>query len=164
MSDWDKFLTKYKRAFEKMAEPVSMILIGEFAASKIRLRTRLGYGVAKPDGNNSPLAKLKQSTVDARKKKNLFGDTRPGFSNLTETGQLLDSIKVVSVTKGEVSVGPEGARSDGKNNRDIGVYQTQGDSGRGRAKRPFNNLSKAENRAVRNFIAKIVTRFLKSGS
>lgn len=164
MKDWDDFLKKYKRAYEKMAEPASMIAIGEFAASKIRLRTRLGFGVKKPNGSPSPLAPLEDSTKKSRRKKDLSGDTKPGFSNLTETGQLLDSIKVVAVKKGEVEVGPEGSRDDGESNQNIGIWQTKGDSKRNRKPRPFNNLSKAESRAVKNFIAKIVARFLKSGS
>lgn len=164
MATWDDFLRKYKKIYEQLEEPAQMEVFGEFIAERIRQRTRLGFGVAKPGANPEPLAALKPSTKEARKRKKLNAKTSEGFSNLTETGQLLDSIKVTKVKKGSALVGPEGSRMDGKNNRDIGYYQTIGDPKKNREKRPFNNVSRAEKAGLKNFIAKIVAQFLKRGS
>jgi hypothetical protein len=164
MASWDKFISKYKKIYEKLEDPEQMEVLGEYVAQRIRLRTRLGLGVEKPGANPKPLAPLKDSTKKARKQKQLNSDTGAGFSNLTETGQLLDSIKVTSKGRGYALVGPEGSRNDGKNNRNIGYYQTIGDPKRNRERRPFNNMSRAEKAGLKNFIAKLVAQFLKRGS
>jgi hypothetical protein len=169
--NWDQFFKKYQGIYKALEGPETMTVIGEFAAAKIRLRTRLGLSVKKTGANPQALAPLKPSTKKGRSQKPLNQDTRPNFSNLTETGQLLDSIGVTSVKKGEVTVGPSGGRSEGKlDNRKLGYYQTIGDNrttkeGNSRREpRPFNNISRAERVQVKNFIAKLVAQFLKRGN
>jgi len=64
--------------------------VGKDIANGIRVRTRLGKG-----DDNKKLKELKASTKKKRKryKKNLSEFTKPNKSNLTATGQMLDSIK-----------------------------------------------------------------------
>lgn len=83
----------------------------------------------------------------------LSDQTSPGKSNLTRTGQMLNSESVTSVGEGEVFVGPKGSRDDGKKNEDIAAYVTY-------AGRPFNNLSKIEVKRVNDAIKKDMKKFL----
>lgn len=67
--------------------------VGKEAVSQIQTRTRLGEGV-EGDGNVKPLEPLKSSTTRYRQfyRHNLSQFTTYSKSNLTATGQLLDSI------------------------------------------------------------------------
>lgn len=126
--------------------------IGEVAADRIKLRTRLGGSVADDGGTKSKLKPLKNSTVKSRARKrksgDLHGDTSPKKSNLTDTGQLLDSIKVIEpVTKGAVKIGPKGSRREGGTNELVAVYaESMG--------RPFNHLSKVEIKVLQRELQK----------
>jgi hypothetical protein len=68
--------------------------VGEGATQQIIKRTRLGKGVRPVGGSVFNLLPLKNSTVDYRDRYdfNLSNFTTPTRSNLTATGQLLDSI------------------------------------------------------------------------
>lgn len=153
--------------------------LGDFAAKLIKVRTRLGDGVAQAGDHKNPLLPLSPNYVDERKalqsgansalesqagseakyqkkydrakyKSNLANigglsaTTSPTKSNLTRTGQLLDSMSAKGATKTTVRVGPDGTRDDGKSNADIGEYVSK--------KRPFNNLSEIESGRVKDKI------------
>lgn len=64
--------------------------VAKYVDNAIRVRTRLGKG-----DDNKKFKELKASTKKKRKRyeKNLSEFTRPDKSNLTATGQMLDSIK-----------------------------------------------------------------------
>lgn len=69
--------------------------IGKQLVDRIKLRTRLGKGLSKPGqigGSPQPLAPLSKNYVKQRQSANLSGLTKPGKSNLTRTGALLDAI------------------------------------------------------------------------
>lgn len=138
---------KLKAALKEAVKKKALLPTGEFIASIIAKRTRLGYGVKRNYGEKAPLKKLKESTILQRTKFAKSGKlsqlTRPGKSNLTRTGQLLDSLKVISVRDGEIRITPEGQRDDGKTNLEVARYQEE-------AGRIFNRISKAEfNQALR---------------
>lgn len=68
----------------------------------------------------------------------LSDETTPSKSNLTRTGQMLDSVDVKGVGDGTVSVGPTGSRSDSSHtNAEIAEFQAE-------KGRKFNNLSDIE--------------------
>lgn len=129
--------------------PESMRKYGQMAADIIKLRTRLGSGVSSDGADKGPLKKLADSTKQKRQyladKGKLSSDTSVGKSNLTESGQLLDSMKVISTEYGSAKIGPSGSRDDGKKNEDIGDYVTD-------AGRPFNNLAKVEIKRVQDAV------------
>jgi hypothetical protein len=212
-------------AAEKIGSPESMTKYGEQAAGMIKLRTRLGSGVADDDGDKERLKPLSgkssknlamqnhriayarqkvetaavhvattakgskerraaerahhtaQKTLKGHELKFAFSggqdggyigqreadqrmgrlsdQTTPATSNLTRTGQLLDSVQVRSVAQNSVRVGPEGERSGGKlTNEELAGYVTQ-------AGRPFNHLSKTELKRVREAIAKDLREEMK---
>jgi len=170
--DTKKLRDALVRIMPEITSPEAMRKIGDQAASMIKLRTRLGYGVQKDGADKEKLKPLSKTTIEVRKgnlaffkspstgkpipyepddngaKVRLHSDTRPSKSNLTRTGQLLDSVKVTKAGRGTVSVGPKGARNDGNlTNEKVGEYVTEGG-------RPFNNLSKVETKRIQDAVKK----------
>lgn len=96
--------------------------LGDFIARMIRVRTRLGYGV---NGNSKKKLKaLKESTIEQREREDLYEETTPRRSNLTRSGQMLNSItkKITKINFLTVLV-PKTDRSDSdKTNADIAYY------------------------------------------
>lgn len=117
--------------------------IAQAAANDIKLRTRLGSGVSEAGGKKEPLAKLAPSTIASRKSKKRTGKlsslTTPGKSNLTDTGQMLDSLTGKGVSDGIGRISLAGTRRDGQTNTKVGEYAEDGSSTR--PKRPFLNLT-----------------------
>lgn len=112
--------------------------VATLTANMIRVRTRKGKGVATEGGAIKPLRKLEKSTVERRKRKQLHPETKPSKSNLTETGQMLDSIEG-SGKKGEAVISYSNQEAANK-------------AGFNRKKRPFENLSRGEIRKITKFI------------
>jgi hypothetical protein len=78
--------------------------VGKAARDQVVKRTRLGKGVKKPGGGPArKLKSLQEITVIYRGeyKENLSPLTRPRKSNLTATGQLLDSISYKIIKRGQ---------------------------------------------------------------
>jgi hypothetical protein len=158
--------------------PENMRKIGEQAAAMIKLRTRLGSGVATNGADKQKLKPLAKSTIEVRKgnlafyrnakgqsipftpddngaKVKLSDQTSPSKSNLTRTGQLLDSEGVTKVGYGTVAIGPHGPRHDSKlSNEQVAEHVTRGG-------RPFNNLSKVEVKRLQDGIKKQLRDLLK---
>ena len=161
--DLSKFKKQMERVLDDVASPASMREIGTDAAERIRKRTRLGKGVEVDGGDASPLKALsdqyKKSRKNSRGSKGLgklSQFTTPGKSNLTFTGQLLDSIRVISQGAASVVIGLYGGRRGGGTNKEIGGYVSED--------RPFLHLSKAElegmKRTIRQRIDAALKRFL----
>lgn len=98
--------------------------VGEFAADRVRYQAR----VSKPFNSNGSLPQLKESTVKSRRyiaKHNKTHDTyEESRSNLTITGQLLDSIVHTIVGIGKIQIGLSGMHKGylsgtGKRGKDI---------------------------------------------
>lgn len=143
-------------------DPDNMRKYAQMGADMVRLRTRLGSGVARDGADKAPLKPLAESTKARREAMQASGRlsslTSPGKSNLTATGQMLESITVTEVRYGAASVGPSGSRDDGKSNAEVAEHVTD-------AGRPFNNLSRVETkrlldavrRDIRNAAKKLLT-------
>jgi hypothetical protein len=130
--------------------------VGDFAADMIRLRTRLGYGVARDGASRERLKPLSPGYKKQRKKMKLNENTSATKSNLTKTGQLLSSVKTKAVTNKGVLIGPEGSRRDGLTNEELGQYVTE-------QGRPFNHLSNVEIKRITDKIRQDVqTMILKA--
>lgn len=113
--------------------------IGEFACTIIARRTRLGGSVKEEGAGRGRLQPLSGEYVDFRKeyKKALSPLTSPGRSNLTMTGQMIDSLKVVRAYLKKVTIGPTGDRMPlskivGAVNRQIGREDREAGRKRGR--------------------------------
>lgn len=157
-----KFESDMEKIIDAVADKQTMQEVGDLMAERIKTRTRLGRGVNKTGGPSVPLAPLKDSTVTGRKRKKQNGDlssfTSPKRSNLTETGQLLDSFKV-EASQGKVSIQPSGQRNDGQQNQDVAAFAEDGSSNR--AKRKFLDLSGPELNAVQKLIRDKIEKILK---
>lgn len=105
--------------------------LGEGANSLIKKRTRLGYGVSSHEGDKERLKPLSDAYKKVRKSHPKSSDTTPAKSNLTRTGEMLDSLDY-QVSQGSVKI-----TFKTQNNVDKAGYVTQGG-------RPFMNLSKPE--------------------
>lgn len=147
MATFKDFERAMKEAIDEITKPENMRKYGEQAASMIKLRTRLGDGVDMPGGTKKKLKPLSKSYIEQRKSGKLSAETSPGKSNLTRTGQLLDSMGVTSVSSDVVTVGPKGSRDDGLTNVEVAKHVTEN----GRA---FNNLSKTELKRIYDVIEK----------
>jgi hypothetical protein len=145
-------------ALEQVARPENMRKYAEMASDMVRLRTRLGSGVDADGANKSRLKPLADSTIEERKRLKsrgeLSADTSPGRSNLTRTGELLDSIQPTQVSQGSAKIGPDGIRSDGLSNQKVAEYVTA----QGRA---FNNLSSVELKRIHDAVKRDVRDIIK---
>ena len=86
---------KLKERVNRTIDDSLLNKVGLEARKQILKRTRLGKGVKYQGGPAFKLPSLKDSTIDQRERYdfNLSPFTRPPRSNLTATGQLLDSIR-----------------------------------------------------------------------
>lgn len=156
LADIGKFLDDVQRSvFGKE----TMRVVGEQIADIVKKRVKSGYGV-NSDTADKPsqrkLAPLSESYKKARKRLGVTGSfASPVISNLTNTGQLLDSFSV-KAKQGEVTVSiPNTQRKDGLTNREVADYV--------REKRPFFALTSPEVKIVEQIIRdKIRTSFKKN--
>lgn len=131
-------LDKY---FKKLLDKKEYQVLAKLMAKIIKTRTRDGFGVK--DNRKKKLKALKKQTkIDRAHFPNLSSETSPGLSNLTRSGQLLDSIEGIGLNSG-CKVQIKNGRRDRSNNRDI----IRGQEAMGRA---FLELSGGE----KNIIAK----------
>lgn len=147
----DKFKKVFKSILEAAAKALQqqpeMDKYGEKAADLIKKRTRLGYGVDKQGGTKKKLKPLSQSYKKHRQRHRPSGPTSAGKSNLTSSGNMLDSLKSTP-KKGKASVG-----FFDKTNADKAEYVSED--------RPFNNLSKAEIKQIQEDIEKNAIKEIK---
>jgi phage gpG-like protein len=159
-----KIRTKIEKGLRQATSPTEMLSLGKVAADQIKKRTRLGKGVddSKRLSPLAPLSTKPKSTVDQRKRKkekgNLSPLTTPKKSNLTETGQLLDSITTKNAAQGKIDVGFTDKRNDLETNSAIAKYAEDGSSNR--PKRPFMNLAEFEIEKLRKIIRANIKKLL----
>lgn len=131
-----------------------MLVIGKKMADKVRVRTRLGRGV-----DEQPLEKLSPAYIDYRKylkdKGRLYEQTNPKRSNLTLTGQLLNSLFARSdrINQFTILVKENRIASDTKNSDIVRWQKTAG--------RDFLGLSEPEVAFLRNEVIKYFKRIFK---
>jgi hypothetical protein len=173
-----KLRIKVEKSFREATSQQTMQKLGDEAATQIKKRTRLGSGVEE-SGQSSKLAPLAKSTKDARagriaffKNKDgvtipykpdsppkLHEQTKPSKSNLTFTGQMLDSITTKNAAPGKFSLGfKEGRTESNKKNSDIAKYAEEGSSNR--PKRRFFDLASFEVEEIKRTIREKIKKLL----
>jgi hypothetical protein len=107
--------------------------MAHLALDLIRRRTRSGKGVKVDGGQASPLKRLSPRYIDYRRANSskLSAFTSPGRSNLTFTGEMLNSMSVLKKSGGGYLIGFKGRRNERVAERVSNV-------------RPFLNLSADE--------------------
>jgi len=153
--DLKKFFDKLtKQTKDAKSRSVYKFLADELIKIIVK-RTRLGYGVDQNLGQRSKLKALSPRYVTARKKYlDVDSTSRPGKSNLTLTGQMLRSMKIIKQDARSVTIGPTGLRREGDSNLDIAQYQE--DMGR-----VFNRISVNEFNQIRRIYRKTFGDLLK---
>lgn len=141
----EAFHKRMAGAISDAAQPAVLKALGEKAVELIVRRTRLGFGVERYGQSRFRLAPLSQGYIYQRERdSDLSSLTTAKRSNLTRTGQMLDSMAVIEVRQGSVVVGPTGGRDDGVTNMQVAQWVTaQG--------RPFNFLSRLEQEQIVRF-------------
>jgi hypothetical protein len=126
--------------------------IGKKTADNIKTRTKLGKGLEDNNKNTKSLKPLsegyKKKRKGLKKQGKLAVDTTPAKSNLTQTGDMLNSIKY-EASNNEVRIYIEGS----SNNKKATDQEQQG--------RKFMRLSKAEIKDVVDIIEKELERQIK---
>ena len=145
----------------------------EFARAKIVTRTRSGKGIGE-NGDAVALKPLSDSYKQQRagklafftdeegvvhpytpkRKPKLSTFASPGKSNLTFSGQMLDSLKVISATIGKAVIAPTGRRTGSKlSNKQVSDYVSE--------ERPYLGLTNAEKRGIQALISDLIRRVIR---
>lgn len=152
-----KVFRRIAQRIERVVRGVSLKPYAKDTAERIRRRTRTGQGLqeTKRGAKRKKLKKLsdKYKVFRRKNKREISKNTKPSKSNLTLTGQLLDSI--VGRARGtKIIVEFLEKRKDGLKNRDIARYQSE-------QGRDFFELSDKELRGLQNDIKKDLIKRLK---
>lgn len=130
---------------------------GQQASDAIYRRVKSGFGVdndTKDKPRRKKLKPLSPSYINQRRRKGVRGEFgSPSRSNLTNTGQMLDSFKVKVSSNGFQVTIPNSARRDSKSNRQIANFV--------RRVRPFFALTGAEIRIIKKVIRDEVTKVFR---
>lgn len=114
--------------------------------NSIQTRTRLGKSVEKTGQRLKSLKpldpKYKKQRKQLRKKGILSSETSPAKSNLTKSGDMVDSIKVIKVTDNDFEISVTGRENK------IKAENVQKD-------RPFMNIARFE---IKEFVEDIINR------
>lgn len=138
LQDLSKIVSRLKKTIDQAIKPAEMKPLGDFMLNLIYKRTKLGYAVARPLGTKKKFVPLSDTYKDFRRKySGLSSTTSASKSNLTLTGQMLDSLSVKKASKGTITIGPTGKR-----NIELAIIHAEG--GLHLPKRIFNNLSLLE--------------------
>lgn len=172
--DLSKFNRRVNQIIDRFESKEFLTECGNYMADRIRTRTRLGRGVTE-SGQPQGLKKLSQSYKDQRAGKIAFASkgkgagriiypyvpdarpklhpqTSPGKSNLTFTGQMLDSLGITKITRNSVEIGPRGRRTDSAlSNQDVAGFVSK--------ERPFLNISSPEREGLKRFIGQLFAKF-----
>ena len=150
-----KFTLKLQSAIASLTTKDHMIAVGNFVVNKIRVRTRLGYGVAKHGGEKTKLKPLSPRYVKSRMKmKGLSQLTTPKKSNLTRTGSMLDSLKVKGFRENAILIQTSGRDRYGVSNEDKATWNEE-------KGRPFIYMSDSEIKQARIFWLRRFNTLLK---
>lgn len=145
LQNLDKWLSDVTGQLAKSNSPQHMRMVGEFLVEKIKIRTRLGYGVETIGGQKSRIKALSPKYVEYRKTfKGLSREAKPSFSNLTLTGSMIDNLEVTNVGSNSITIEPTGSDNRGVSNKNKAAYQQkQG--------RNFLSLSRQEIKGAREY-------------
>jgi len=170
-SDLNKIFQRITDTVEDLATSNQLRVLGREAGRLIKQRTRFG-GKGSVDVAGANLGKLKNISKTTKKYRDFYRSiihssaAGGSKSNLTFTGQLLDSMKVRVLNKTKVEIGPAGPRkpfrgfgltkrkrtSTTPSNEQVAEFVSE--------ERPFNHLSKLEQGKLVKFYQRTFDRLL----
>ena len=160
----NKIGKKLQRAANKISSRSAMKNLAEDGVELIRKRVRAGRGVKTAGGVEKKFKRLAKSTIESRRRKRLHPKTSPGKSNLTETGQMIDSMKAKSAGRGGAKIVFEGTRrSNGKriSNKELASIHDKQGASKKRVKRPFFRFSGKEIKKLTKQVERELKRLIK---
>lgn len=108
--------------------PQEMRFLAMATLDSIVKRSRAGFGVERNFGVQRAFPALSKSYIEFRKRyKKLAKTTSPRKSNITLTGELLDSIGILRTNQGSLVIGATGTRSSGLTNEKLVGYLARKD-------------------------------------
>ncbi len=147
---------KIKKTVAQAVKRTELTTVARFTIDLIVKRTRLGYGVDKQFGVKSRLKPLSRNYVKYRERyPGLSPTTTPKRSNLSLTGQMLNSMDIIRASDGKITFGPTGSRT-GSFLTNLKVAEYQENQGR-----VFNRISALEFNQVLRFYRKQFGDLLK---
>lgn len=158
-NDLTKIINKLQKTVKQAVSRAALKEVGIFARDIVVKRTRLGYGVESNFGSKEAFAGLSDKYKKRRASSDLSPLTRPNKSNLTNTGQMLASMKSFTPRDGTIEIRPTGKRDDGYTNEDIAEFNAIG--GKNRPPRVFNFVSNNEYFQIIRFYRRTFTDLLK---
>lgn len=159
ITGFDPIIKKVEQALSNTVRQTVMKNLGREARDLVYKRTKDGYGVSSdkdPDPIKVRLASLSPKYVKYRSKLAELGKFgRPGKSNLTLTGQLLDAIKVESRRNGfALEISKDLRKNSELSNEQVGEYVSENG-------RPFFALTLAEQTVLFRNLEKLLREELK---
>jgi hypothetical protein len=158
ISNAEKILRKQLEKLNKGLQRIELRAYVDQLPKTIKQRTRQGKGLD-DDNDIIKLPPIKKSTIKSREYAQRRGDlderTKPKKSNLTMTGQLVDSLFARQIRNDTVRLSLNDSRNDGKGNNKIKKYQE--DSGR-----KFFGAANEELKKLNERIEKQITRLIKN--
>jgi len=145
-SDIDKMIKKLKDIGTSMEDEV--IDVAKAAVELIKKRTRLGFGVKNHGDTKKKLKPLSKEYRAQRKRNKPTGPTTAGKSNLTKSGDMLDDLKAKKKDGNTATI-----EFDGKDSQDKAEWVSDD--------RPFNKLSKAEQKQLTQMLDKKLKKLTK---
>lgn len=144
------FIGRLEKALDVAISQRTTRAVAEEAIKIIVRRTRLGYGVAENYGTRYRLPPLSSSYIEQRRRsRELSSTTAPRKSNLTFTGQMLESVSIIKINdRGNLSIEATGKRRQSKLTN-LQVARFNAANGR-----VFNKLSRLEFQQLIRFYRK----------
>ena len=142
--DIEKFVKNIRKTIGLTVTRKNLTRYGNIAIKRIQARTRKGFGVQATGQLSGRAKKLKalSASYKTQRKRNsskLHSTATPGKSNLTFTGQMLESLKLTKINtrNGSFQIQPKGKR-----NKDVAGFVDEGG-------RPFLGLTKGDVSAIK---------------
>lgn len=145
----DSVLKKKLEVLKKeITKPENVIILAEELKKGIYTRTKLGYGVSEMFGKQFKLPALSDDYKIWRKKHKVDSTSSASKSNLTQSGEMLNSLKVKPTSTGSQIV------IDGTRNQKVKQYTEE-------AGRPFFYVSSVQLRELVVKLQKMISKAIK---
>lgn len=122
-----------KKSISNATSPTKMQKIANSTVNDIKRRTRLGFGVSNHGAKRKRLKRLSDKYIAHRRATGTHDETSPTKSNLTYTGQLLNSLKAEGYKMGFRITFNDRRKGEKLTNSKLAEYVSKA--------RPFLNLS-----------------------
>jgi hypothetical protein len=164
-NDMSRFAAKVTKTFGRMQTKRTYKYIAGVAIELIQEHVRKGYGLTK---HGAPLKRLKGLSKNYKKwrsgkgRKLLGKHAKPNFSNLNLTGEMIDSLGVLTLRKDRVTIGPSKTKHSRSKLTNWKIANLHHKGAGSLPKRKFNYLSKNEVEEVVKAFSDALTKELKN--